>query len=360
MGRVWGSPNLLWQWLLTDEASSPPDVSRCFLSAILRALPQLWSLWAGSNIWGLVYAVVPQVLCQQSRNSGGRAESRAPSSPAAEGWSTSMHPGTPATSPGKYGMCVCREISPCLSLLSHPHSESEDEDPQLPPQRAVEGICLCVRQPGTQDYKCLVWCCSGEGRGPGEVTAGKSGNEWQSPGPCQSLLICDKFYHSLVSCSSNVSIASTEGEKAHGWESFSLSEQEMKKPRRKRRPRWSRMLTAQDEGPSPHVQDFFPFSVHCTRLFPRNTLCEWSNGPRQEPWDVLVTGQLWCSWILHHQSPWVPVRVFPEIITGTITSPYWIISLTNFVIKHFQIKHKLKKKKSEEGVKIWLVAYYPF
>lgn len=45
------------------------------------------------------------------------------------------------------------------------------------------------------------------------------------------------------------------------------------------------------------------------------------------------------------QNPWVPMRVFPEIITGTVIISYWIISLTNFVVKHFQIKYKLKKKK---------------
>lgn len=67
----------------------------------------------------------------------------------------------------------------------------------------------------------------------------------------------------LISCSSNVSIASTEREKGHGWESFQFNWAGHEKTRRKRRPR------AQGEGPSPHLQDFSPLLCALDQAFPQ-------------------------------------------------------------------------------------------
>lgn len=177
------------------------------------------------------------------------------------------------------------------------------------------------------------------GKGGGDKRRWQEGslaNEWQSPGPCQSLLICDEFYHSLISRSSNVSMASTEREKALGWESFQFKWARAEKIKEKKKAQVEQDAHSTGWGAKPTSPGLFPIVLCTGPDKPTVWVQEW-----HKPWNVLVTGQLWCSWTLH----WVPMRVFTEIITGTITSPRWIISLTNFVIKHFQIKYKFKKKK---------------
>lgn len=77
----------------------------------------------------------------------------------------------------KYGMHVfSRKVLPGLSLLSHPHSENEDKDPQFSPEGTVKGIYLCVsstRRHGISNVYFNV--ALEEGNGLKVVTRGKPG-----------------------------------------------------------------------------------------------------------------------------------------------------------------------------------------
>ena len=69
-----------------------------------------------------------------------------------------------------------RKVLPCLSLLSHPHSENEDKDPRFPPERTVKGVYLCVLS--TRKHRMANVCFNvtlEEESGPEVVTRGKSG-----------------------------------------------------------------------------------------------------------------------------------------------------------------------------------------
>lgn len=153
--QLGGPSNVLWQWPSPDEGKSPPDVSSFNASpprscSFLLFLSQSQSFWASSNHQALHHAVVPHVSCPESRNTEEGLQAGYPSclllnaGPLFLHWcilglsncSHCLH---------KYRTHVfSRKVLPCLSLLSHLHSEKEDKDPQFPPERTVKGVYLRV------------------------------------------------------------------------------------------------------------------------------------------------------------------------------------------------------------------------
>lgn len=169
MGRAQGSSNLLWQWLLTDEARSPPDVSSfsaspprsCFFLSFSGPCHSydLCELAQTSGVWFRLW--FPMSCATRAEIQKGGLLAGHPPPQLLKAGALYRHPGTPGLwhhcqSLDKYGMHVSSwKVSPCLSLLSHPHSESEDKDPQLPPERTERGVCFLVWQPEAQHYRCL-------------------------------------------------------------------------------------------------------------------------------------------------------------------------------------------------------------